>query len=488
MTRADGSNNCDELIGTRPDAHIQRLPFEVITQIFSHFVETQQPFSQGYDSRFSKSECSAPLVLSSVCRLWRDIVLGLPRLWASPKIFLRSEERLSSQREILRQWLQRSGKVPLRISIFCPSEWKPEGMATLLRLLDAKRLKTLCLIVPKIFYPVIYQTLTEMPSLQCLELFPLRNDREGPLKFVLPDSAEVLELRIQNILVADVRAAWGNLTVFEMKHIDTDEAFEVLRRATRLQKCTLIDITRTRPRQVNYAISLRPLVHQCLNDLELHSSDAKELEFILLHLELPSLEHFVFSDTTRLGAHDGPHVLPLHPLLSFFALPQRRLKTLEIHGPYEEAANGELMEVLECTPYLKHLALGTIAPDSSKCWLSDAFFTDHANFVSLSKLLPGLASLHISGRRSFSWDALLAFLNLAHMHITATKRRPLEVRLDVDSSSIPLKDYVSRDVSSQLKERMWGQAIWLSIVDSKNKEDLLETSLEYHGLVDVKHE
>lgn len=208
----------------------------------------------------------------------------------------------------------------------------------------------------------------------------------------------------------------------------------------------------------------------------------------MLHLELPSLEHFVFSDTNRLGVHDSPHVLPLHPLLSFFALPQRRLKTLEIHGPYEEAANGELMEVLECTPYLKHLALGTIAPDSSKCWLSDAFFTDHANFVSLSKLLPDLASLHISGRRSFSWDALLAFLNLAHMHITATKRRPLEVRLDVDSSSIPLKDYVSRDVSSQLKERMWGQAIWLSIVDSKNKEDLLETSLEYHGLVDVKHE
>jgi hypothetical protein len=67
----------------------------------------------------------APILLSSVCRDWRQTVIGTPRLWTSIRINLPSISEtskmracaLSSLATFIDKWLARSGQLPLRISL-----------------------------------------------------------------------------------------------------------------------------------------------------------------------------------------------------------------------------------------------------------------------------------------------------------------------------------------------------------------------------------
>ncbi|KAJ7982993.1 hypothetical protein DFH06DRAFT_904033, partial [Mycena polygramma] len=64
-----------------------RLPVEVNSEIFIHCLPSGP---EGFDSikydRMKPRSRNAPLLLLQICRTWRDIALGTPRLWSTVKL------------------------------------------------------------------------------------------------------------------------------------------------------------------------------------------------------------------------------------------------------------------------------------------------------------------------------------------------------------------------------------------------------------------
>ncbi|KAF8907853.1 hypothetical protein CPB84DRAFT_1767731 [Gymnopilus junonius] len=477
-------------INSADNLTIHHLPTEILTQVFSHHVEAQQPFLQGYTSRFSKVECSAPLVLSAVCRTWREIALDIPQLWTSPYIFLYSDNKLALQKEIIAEWFVRSRHLPLHISFFSTRRLG-SAFSILSPVFDevkahSKRWVTLRLILSRYSYPVFTADLLDTPSLQRLQLWPRLDDRDDGPKFLLHKSILVEDVQIQNLSIWDFKVQWSALVVFRMRYISTDQVIELLRRAEKLERCVFSNIIPTR---AGHHLPPLPLTHHSLKDLVLQSSEMKELEYILEHMVLPSLVQFVYSDTSLSALDEGrlSNHFPLHPFLSLFTRSRCSLKGFEMQALYTNtAADAELIEILEQLPSVERLSLGSVGVYSSRAWLSDPFFTDHANFVSLTRLLPHLKEFHITGTRAFSWDALLAFLNLAHSHITSTTRsNRINVRLDLDIKPRRPCDYIPPHIVSQLADSRSDQAISLQIIDRVQGENWIQASLVHHWLDSV---
>ncbi|KAJ7939885.1 hypothetical protein B0H13DRAFT_1586675, partial [Mycena leptocephala] len=87
--------------------HILKLPFEMTTEIFTHCLPE-------YPLRSLPS--GSAMLLGQVCRQWREISIGSPRLWQSLQLELVPKFLLRPVR-FLRSWLSRSGTLPLSISI-----------------------------------------------------------------------------------------------------------------------------------------------------------------------------------------------------------------------------------------------------------------------------------------------------------------------------------------------------------------------------------
>ncbi|ESK90582.1 hypothetical protein Moror_4251 [Moniliophthora roreri MCA 2997] len=184
--------------------------------------------------------CEAPLLLTSICRSWHEVAISTPRLWNRIHIslryplspvnnFFRSWMQTSS--EGLKLWLERSGKVPLTLSLRTSPGWgrqrgghtygdtaELEGLyADFFRLLFpyASRWKSLSLTVT----PAVRDVLGELSvgKLTLLEEFKMNPDyitdlgawealsiifRHSPSLHVLHLTGAPLELPIP----------WGNLT------------------------------------------------------------------------------------------------------------------------------------------------------------------------------------------------------------------------------------------------------------------------------------
>ncbi|KAK1224874.1 hypothetical protein PQX77_012185 [Marasmius sp. AFHP31] len=81
----------------------------------------------------------APLLLTTVCRLWREIALSTPNLWTSIHIWLPAPSmtmldkdyiaKLRGRKEGLKAWLDRSGSLPLTISLGAQESHCPRDLA-----------------------------------------------------------------------------------------------------------------------------------------------------------------------------------------------------------------------------------------------------------------------------------------------------------------------------------------------------------------------
>ncbi|KAF8907852.1 hypothetical protein CPB84DRAFT_1767730 [Gymnopilus junonius] len=420
-----------ERINPLHDPLVRYLPREIISQVFVHFVESIEPFLGGYASRFSKADCSAPLVLSAVCGTWREIAFNTPQLWAYPNIFLYSLDygKISLQQALLREWLGRSRQLPLHISFFCPhSETNCRSLEPLFHVakVNSPRWHTLELILSRYYYPTFTSDLRRAASLRHLRIWSDSDNFLDRRNFVLPLSTQLEELRINSLAIKDLNISWAGLTVFYMKGISTDEIFTVLRRADNLEICVFTEISQSKG---DFFIPTLQITYSSLKDLELHSSVSLNLKFLLAKFILPSLEHFKYSDTSTWSGHDSP----LQQLLDLICSSQCRLRTFEIQGPYTNMADRMLAKILAELPSVQRLSLGSTSVHPSVAWLSDKFFKSHETFVALYGLLKDLQELYIFGTWAFSWDGLLTFLNIAHLHTSVMQRSQFSVRLSLDS-------------------------------------------------------
>ncbi|KIK66631.1 hypothetical protein GYMLUDRAFT_111336, partial [Collybiopsis luxurians FD-317 M1] len=91
---------------------IRRLPTEILIEIFVHCLPT--------DSYPVRSLKEAPLLLTTVCRSWRNVAIGSAHLWNALHVNFPNEmlvEDIALRASGVQLWLERSGSLPLFISL-----------------------------------------------------------------------------------------------------------------------------------------------------------------------------------------------------------------------------------------------------------------------------------------------------------------------------------------------------------------------------------
>ena len=115
-------------------APFRRFPADIWGEIFAHCLPT---------NKLNLSSCTlkeAPLLLTTVCRAWREIALNTPRLWGSVHIFFSNppmstehESFLSEMRartlQGIKLWLDRSKSRPLTLSIYMADDVSPPSLS-----------------------------------------------------------------------------------------------------------------------------------------------------------------------------------------------------------------------------------------------------------------------------------------------------------------------------------------------------------------------
>jgi hypothetical protein len=95
---------------TRLDAYkypILTLPIEITSEIFVHFLPP-------YPERPPATELSSPHILGQICRTWREIAFGTPRLWRALEL---RDGSSTMALELLGTWLSRAKNCPLSICL-----------------------------------------------------------------------------------------------------------------------------------------------------------------------------------------------------------------------------------------------------------------------------------------------------------------------------------------------------------------------------------
>ncbi|KAG2355270.1 hypothetical protein BDR07DRAFT_1426550 [Suillus spraguei] len=96
------------------------LPTEILCKIF-HICLPKFPEVTEDGELMVPSVLEAPILLTGVCRRWREIAVGTPSLWCKLSLPTYSEEEEEWQQRALGYdlWLKRSQGYPLSLALYC---------------------------------------------------------------------------------------------------------------------------------------------------------------------------------------------------------------------------------------------------------------------------------------------------------------------------------------------------------------------------------
>ncbi len=124
IKRSDGLRQGVSGVSLRTVGHspVDRLPTELIQEIFFiALAGPRQPTFERNDSEpWTLPMKHTPFRFTAICRRWRFIAFTTPQLWEDLCIQFRKPLRNGFERVLLREWLQRSGTIPLTLYLTCP--------------------------------------------------------------------------------------------------------------------------------------------------------------------------------------------------------------------------------------------------------------------------------------------------------------------------------------------------------------------------------
>jgi hypothetical protein len=291
----------------------RRLCPELWYEIFLECVSPttgDDPDAIMFPQNFSTSV--APLLLTQVCRGWREMALSLPRLWSSLALSFRPK---SSSRCLLAQrWLKRASGCPLTLRID-----QPVGAFDGVPTASAQRLVIdiittshrwlnvdLSLYIPSPFLEPFIAVKHELPILQRLAIsFPQAGAARNPYLTTFKYAPRLHTVHLGHGTTIELALPWHQLT-----HIATETSsnfsvadhLEIIKRSRNLVSYTATFQT------VPNAGSLPNVKHPRLRSLIIHSTNAKHhsdtsVPVFFSHLTLPSLRMLSITLTwSRLGA------------------------------------------------------------------------------------------------------------------------------------------------------------------------------------------
>jgi hypothetical protein len=355
----------------------RRLPSDVITVIFFQCLPTEQ-----YPG-FSAQE--APLLLTTVCRGWRELALSNPLLWSafhiSPTSIPQSWRKRDTvlhrpQIKAVEAWLARSGRCPLSISLISRGQNK-DFESVLLNLLvqHTHRWKDIHFRLNSAVFPILAKLRSHaVPLLQHISLdiatYQWGDSSWGSLDWkclallrAAPSLQRVVLLSVSN---GGHALPWKQLTHLCMassnlaQGIDTPEALKILGLCSQLKSCRLNIIANTKT-LIHLSSPLPNITLPLLESLHLRSFDARySLGLILEHLDVPKLHDFgvesgyapsgwepgEFTGAAILASERSHHKI----LLAFLSKVMGSLKILSLHNIHLSEDN--LYECLKLTPQI----------------------------------------------------------------------------------------------------------------------------------------
>ncbi|PPR04496.1 hypothetical protein CVT26_002407 [Gymnopilus dilepis] len=474
------------------DPIMRRLPPEVVSCIFEHYMRQVAIDNPHYNNAPTWAQIKALLILGAVSNYWREVVWTTPQFWTSILFRLNSPNLRYWHVDFVAGWLDRSGHLPLCIRVYCDDELPETTTDAVDQIITAinrhsGRWQILDLRLPSNTISLFCGDLQSRPILRSLRLGPIEDyslsddDNTFDMVNVVPSPSEVFICNLRSRLVS---IEWSSITWVEMEHLQIDECFELLKQSPLIRHCGFSEM---KP-QIEFAFSMpaEVITHGRVQEFAIDDPTSSHLFGVFFdQVAFPSLKKLV------IGANEAG--LPAQTLSSHLRRSSSHLEELIIVStccPTEDLIYllREIPSLLRLqTAYSRFLGPEDYNPDeffqllSKTALRQDVDADDHEE---RDIFLPHLRSLHYDTTWPFSWELLsLVFgptseirnplrrpLDTFHLNIEMAYETPITL-LDRESV-LRLLFFVKAGLDFKLQPH-W--RLWPS-------NDIFEHSMHLHGL------
>ncbi|KAF7299473.1 hypothetical protein MIND_00897300 [Mycena indigotica] len=313
---------------TSTTSNSQPLPFELVDHIFDLYIKTSSPHIGCPPRRDGKiiSRDPGPLLLASVCRVWRRRCLLRPALWSKLTVYSRKNapKRDYELSTIVSIWLRRAQDHPLNLALHLNSVFTAsvKTAATVFAILPhlAKQIETLAITIDRRTVDHFYREIS-FPMLKDFSLIideAQHEDEDALHESALLDNLIAPQLTSARLIHAStdwITLPWSQITKFEAVYRELYEISPLLEQMPLLQE---LDFTLRRSgfssvyHQPDVAGRLIPM--PALRILRLHYALPLIPRLTLPALTTLEIENMEESDIGKLSLLAERSTWPLHAL------------------------------------------------------------------------------------------------------------------------------------------------------------------------------
>lgn len=316
-----------------PYEPIQDLPDEILTMIFEAAYRHDFPYCRRYQKfTYYAPPAHSPLVLTNVCRRWREVAISQSSLWSCIHVFTHNRDKsYNKQLELLKVFLERSGRQKLSIMLSCQhnahsedwKDFKEGGWSSFwkcfkLLLNEGERWQHFALFSSYGQATKRIRNALDERTFPCLEYLQLHNDMDECLFNPDPGSIEIYtpalrHFRTQAIGSFDPPTFFDRLTEIKLDFLRADaiEFVDALRHAApTLERLTMWQVSawyhkdEPPPEELFHSIPFPRLTQLMLNSCG-HNEPGDGMAMILRHVleGAPALDTFIYWGCNELAGY-----------------------------------------------------------------------------------------------------------------------------------------------------------------------------------------
>ncbi|KAJ7607563.1 hypothetical protein FB45DRAFT_947919 [Roridomyces roridus] len=322
------------------------LPVEITIEIFTRCIPEDRSSEPRGQARSPMDE--PPILLTRVCRIWRDIALATPSLWS--RIHLEVPATRSGYLDpwwvnLLDTWLTRAQNRPLSVLVSNLNHHDPDGCLAAVLASHSRRWQEATLELPFHQFHDL-DSIGYLGSLQTLSLQAYNTPRDVPQQITAFHESPLLS-RVSlgsGIRYFHLSLPWGQLSSLEFALAKVRECVECLHHTPRLASAVFQIEEDVLDAATAFLSAVPPLMQ--LRSISISGFGATNL---LSYINAPALDAFDFSSS--LTAQE------LSAIRIFFERSGCELRRLKLHY-ISDLLTMNVVTLLTALPFLESLDLG----------------------------------------------------------------------------------------------------------------------------------
>ncbi|KIJ15882.1 hypothetical protein PAXINDRAFT_11459 [Paxillus involutus ATCC 200175] len=329
---------------------IRRLPPEILGEIF---IQCLPPHPH-----IKPSSRAAPLLLTRICRGWRQVAFSTPRLWCSLELWWPRLPRIQQESQFYHHWLSRARSCPLSLAVDASCYRRDVRAYEVTESLQpyTSQVARLLLAFDEVTAPELL--LKDVPMLEHLTLrgwlghwHPRRISITQPQPRLR--SLTIISKPFSPGVLSFFDPGWANLTRVEVSLLSRPAESNLGVFWTLLQLCpNLEDFIFSSVQEHNDAPTCPLLQHPKLSSLDVVV--VSNVGCLVKSLILPNLRHLKISSVNPI-----PATWRQEEFKAFLSLSRCPLETLKIVDRMQVSVEEDWAEYTALIPTLKHLDLGS---------------------------------------------------------------------------------------------------------------------------------